>query len=67
MILTVVFLVRVVAFLCLYNNEVEPHCVSADYVGATMGEHHTANIKFGDAYTKSNLTWKDAASLEERA
>jgi hypothetical protein len=48
-------------------NEVEPHCVSADYVGATMGEHHTANIKFGDAYTKSNLTWKDAASLEESA
>lgn len=46
-------------------NGVEPHCVAADYVGVTMGEHHTASVKFGEATTKKELTWKDAASLEE--
>ena len=45
-------------------NGVKPHCVSADYDGITMGEHHLAGVKYGDAKAKKKLTAKDAASLE---
>jgi hypothetical protein len=45
-------------------NGVKPHCVSADYDGVTMGEHHLAGVKFGEATAKKKLTPKDAASLE---
>jgi hypothetical protein len=45
-------------------NGVQPHCVSADYDGVTMGEHHLANVVHGQAVAKPALTEKDAASLE---
>ena len=45
-------------------NGVKPHCVSADYDGITMGEHHLAGVKYGEAKAKKKLTAKDAASLE---
>jgi len=45
-------------------NGVKPHCVSADYDGLTMGEHHLAGVKYGEATAKKKLTAKDAASLE---
>lgn len=49
-------------------NDTDPHCVSADYDGKTMGDHHHSMVKFGEAVSKGgqeNLTWKDAAYLEE--
>jgi len=46
---------------------VEPHSVAYDYVGVTMGEHHTKGVVTGVPETKKELTWKDAASLEEDA
>ncbi len=45
-------------------NGVKPHCVAADYTGVTMGEHHLAGVKHGEASAKKVLTAKDAASLE---
>lgn len=46
-------------------NGVKPHCVSADYDGVTMGEHHLAKVVNGMASAKRELTAKDAASLED--
>lgn len=51
-------------------NDVKPHCVSLDYDGKTVGDKHLALVKFGEAVSdggQKNLTWKDAASLEESA
>ena len=45
-------------------NDVKPHCVAADYSGIAMGEHHLAQVVFGDASAKPDLTAKDAARLE---
>jgi hypothetical protein len=45
-------------------NGEAPHCVSADYDGLAMGEHHKAGVMVGDAITKKSLTWRDAASAE---
>ncbi len=45
-------------------NGVKPHCVSADYDGVTMGEHHLGKVVHGKAKAKKKLTAKDAASLE---
>lgn len=45
-------------------NGVTPHCVSADYDGLTMGEHHLSKVVNGKAVAKRKLTPKDAASLE---
>ena len=48
-------------------NGVEPHCVASDYEGKTMGSHHQASVKFGEAVHgggQEALTWKDAAHLE---
>lgn len=46
-------------------NDVEPHCVSADYDGITMGKDHLAQVVFGEAWAKDKLTPKDAAGLEQ--
>ena len=49
-------------------NEVEPHCVSADYDGVVMGDHHLDGVKHGQAESKggqSKLTWQDAATKEQ--
>jgi len=45
-------------------NGVQPHCVSADYDGITMGDDHLAKVVHGEASAKKKLTAKDAASLE---
>jgi hypothetical protein len=48
-------------------NGISPHSVSADYTGPVMGAHHFNSVKSGDAVMKSQseLTWRDAAGLEE--
>lgn len=45
-------------------NGVEPHCVSSDYTGKVMGEHHLSMVKHGDAIlsTQDDLRFNDAAS-----
>lgn len=45
-------------------NGVEPHCVSSDYTGKVMGQHHMSMVKFGDAVSTSqgSLSFTDAAS-----
>lgn len=48
-------------------NGVKPHCVAADYIGKTMGEHHLESVKYGDAYFDGCLSKKDAASKEKSA
>lgn len=48
-------------------NGEEPHCVSADYTGVVMGDHHLEGVKSGKAVNKggqNKLTWRDAATLE---
>lgn len=45
-------------------NGEKPHCVSADYDGITMGEHHLSGVVKGKAKAKKSLTWRDAAHLE---
>lgn len=47
-------------------NGVKPHCVSADYTGQVMGEHHLDFVKEGEALAAQQvaLTFKDAASKE---
>ena len=50
-------------------NGVEPHCVSHDYDGVVMGDHHLAGVKKGNAKSKGGqkaLTWQDAASKAVR-
>lgn len=53
----------------MWLNGVSPHSVSADYTGPVMGEQHFDSVKSGDAVMKSQseLTWRDAAGLEEDA
>jgi len=48
-------------------NNIPPHSVSGDYTGPVMGEQHFNSVKSGDAIMKkqSELTWRDAAGLEE--
>ena len=48
-------------------NNIPPHSVGGDYTGPVMGEQHFNSVKSGDAIMKkqSELTWRDAASLEE--
>ena len=48
-------------------NGISPHSVSSDYTGPVMGLHHFESVKSGDAVmrSQSDLTWRDAASLEE--
>lgn len=43
-------------------NNVKPHCVAADYIGKTMGDHHLGCVRFGDAYFDGSLSKQDAAS-----
>jgi hypothetical protein len=45
-------------------NGVKPHCVSSDYTGKVMGEHHLSMVKHGDAIlsTQGDLGFNDAAS-----
>lgn len=40
-------------------NNVEPHCVAADYIGKTMGLHHLKSVKFGNAYFDGELSKDD--------
>ena len=46
-------------------NDVEPHSVAHDYDGVVMGSDHLDGVKAGDAEVKDDLTWRDAARLEE--
>jgi hypothetical protein len=45
-------------------NGVKPHCVSSDYTGKVMGQHHMSMVKFGDAIStdQATLSFTDAAS-----
>lgn len=45
-------------------NGVKPHCVSSDYTGKVMGEHHLSMVKVGDAIASNqeDLNFSDAAS-----
>lgn len=45
-------------------NGIEPHCVSSDYTGKVMGDHHLKMVKLGDAIPSSQaeLGFNDAAS-----
>ena len=48
-------------------NGVAPHGVENDYVGKTMGDDHSSQVKAGNPinpYSQANLTWRDAATLE---
>ena len=50
-------------------NGVQPHCVSHDYNGVVMGNHHLSGVKVGNAMSKggqSSLTWRDAATKATR-
>ena len=46
-------------------NGVEPHCVALDYDGIVVGSDHLADVKNGDAKVKADLTWRDAATVED--
>jgi len=46
-------------------NGVEPHSVAHDYEGVVMGSDHLDGVRSGDAEVKVDLTWRDAARLEE--
>ena len=45
-------------------NNVQPHCVAADYTGTVMGRDHAAKVVFGDAVLKESLSAQDVASAE---
>jgi hypothetical protein len=50
-------------------NGEKPHCVSADYDGVVMGQHHLDGVVKGEAVSKGQqgkLTWRDAATKEDR-
>ena len=47
-------------------NGVEPHCVAADYIGKTMGDHHLKSVKCGDAYFDSPLKPADALKSDKK-
>lgn len=49
----------------LWLNGVEPHCVGSDYDGVTMGEAHLSKVVNGKATAKTEVTPRDAASLEQ--
>ena len=46
-------------------NGVEQHSVAHDYEGVVMGSDHLDGVRSGDAEVKVDLTWRDAARLEE--
>tara|TARA_B110000977_G_scaffold182306_1_gene243837 strand:+ start:533 stop:1189 length:657 start_codon:yes stop_codon:yes gene_type:complete len=46
-------------------NGVEPHSVAHDYDGVVMGGDHLDGVMSGDAKVKVDLTWRDAATLED--
>jgi hypothetical protein len=45
-------------------NGVKPHCVSSDYTGKVMAQHHMSMVRFGDAIStdQATLSFTDAAS-----
>jgi len=45
-------------------NGVAPHCVAADYVGVVMDQEHMDAVVAGQPQIKTQLTWRDAATLE---
>jgi len=47
-----------------WKNGVVPHCVSRDYDGKALASGHTTET--GDLVHLDRLTWKDAASLEDK-
>ena len=52
-----------------WMNGEKPHCVSADYDGVVMGQHHLDGVMKGEAVSKGTqkqLTWRDAATKEDR-
>ena len=44
---------------------VEPHSVALDYIGVVLDENHASRVKLGEAELKTEITWKDSATLEE--
>jgi|LakMenE18May11ns_1017448.scaffolds.fasta_scaffold9863521_3 hypothetical protein len=46
-------------------NGTKPSCVGSDYTGFTVSAEHVGDVTFGKAAFKEQISYKDAATLEE--